>query len=476
MLTKVYLRADGSAEIGFGHLIRCMALGHMLRDDFEVHFVCKEYPEGIKKDLIEQGFFFRTIGREEEFWALLNGKEIVVLDHYGLDIEYHKVIKDRADILVCIDDLHDKEFFADLIINHSPGVNPHDYKTPAFAQFALGAKFALLRPSFLVGAKKKRKLEDEKTAFINFGGSDYQNLTMRALEAVLHYEELKNITVVTGAGYAHQDDLELFGLPAREISFYHDIDADTMAQLISESDIAIVPCSGVLLEALAVGNHVVSGMYVENQKLLFENFRKINAFTSAEDFSSQNLHAALQACLSSTNTPHRVIDGNSGNRIVKIFRQLALEQRVQLRKAKITDLSITYEWATNKAVRAFSFNQQPIQLDGHTKWFLSKIQDPSCRYYIAEVEGREVGSLRFDIAEAEAVISFLIDPDHHNKGLGVPLLKKGLETIHFEEREKLDKIVGFVIPENIASCKTFERFGFSKSSEGGNYKYTLLIN
>ena len=50
MKPKVYIRADGSHDIGLGHLIRCIALAHMLKNDFDITFVCKEIPEKIKSD------------------------------------------------------------------------------------------------------------------------------------------------------------------------------------------------------------------------------------------------------------------------------------------------------------------------------------------------------------------------------------------------------------------------------------------
>src|SRR5690606_17963227 len=128
------------------------------RSHFQVHFSCKEVPATIKRDIIQEGFLFQVIDREEEFLQSLTGKEIVVLDHYGLDSNYQQKIKERGSKLVCIDDQHDKDFLADLVINHSPGVAYQDYRTPAFTQFALGPDFALLRPPFLSRAKKKANL------------------------------------------------------------------------------------------------------------------------------------------------------------------------------------------------------------------------------------------------------------------------------------------------------------------------------
>ena len=37
-MQKIYLRADASAAIGYGHFIRTLALADMLKDDFDCTF------------------------------------------------------------------------------------------------------------------------------------------------------------------------------------------------------------------------------------------------------------------------------------------------------------------------------------------------------------------------------------------------------------------------------------------------------
>lgn len=476
MNSQVYIRTDGSTEMGLGHLIRCTALGHMLRGAFDIQFVCREIPDSIKIDIIREGFLYKLIDKEEAFLQALTGREIVVLDHYGLDSNYQKKIKERGCTLVCIDDLHDKDFYADLVINHSPGVDYHDYTAPASTQFALGPDFALLRPPFLSQANRGAKSKTNESVLICFGGADFNNLTYQTLDTVLEFDELKKIVVVTGAAYKYQKELDVLGSKSRKVRIYNNVNAAKMAELISASDIAIVPSSGVLMEALAVGNNIVAGMYVENQKLLYEYFKQVDAIYSAADFSTEHLKSALNECLSSKQSKATVIDGESGNRILKIFKQLEAEQKIELRRAEASDLSLTYKWATDKSVRAFSFNQSRITMEGHNQWFTSKLIDSNSLYFIAELDSQVIGSLRFDMEGEEAIISYLIDPNFHNRGLGVPLLKKGVEAFIREERKKVKSIIGYVMPENIASCKTFERFGFEKTAEKGNYKYRLLIN
>src|ERR1700744_1135916 len=205
MKPEIYIRADGSSKIGLGHIVRCTALAHMLKDNFKITFVCKEIPEQSKVDLQKSDFELILINTEEEFFKLLDLDKIVVLDGYDFDTNYQKKIKSTGCKLVCIDDLHDKEFVADLIINHAPGVKPKNYKAQLYTQFALGLDYALLRPAFLEQAKKERKIENIKTVLICFGGADFKNLTESTLQTVSQFKEFKNILVITGTSYTNLD-------------------------------------------------------------------------------------------------------------------------------------------------------------------------------------------------------------------------------------------------------------------------------
>jgi spore coat polysaccharide biosynthesis predicted glycosyltransferase SpsG len=158
MLNKVFIRADGSSEIGLGHLIRCNALALMLKNEFQIIFACKEIPIEIFTKISNNGFHIQSIDSEDDFFKILSKDEIVVIDHYGLDTNYQKKIKELGCKLVCIDDLHDKEFFADVIINHAEGILAKDYSCKPYTKLFLGIKYALLRHPFLLASEEENRI------------------------------------------------------------------------------------------------------------------------------------------------------------------------------------------------------------------------------------------------------------------------------------------------------------------------------
>lgn len=474
MKSKVFIRADGSSQTGLGHLVRCIALANMLKENFEIIFVCREIPDDTKLAIEKNNMTVKIIENEKDFFNMIESGDVIVLDSYEFDTQYQKNIKEKKAELVCIDDLHDKEFAADLIINHAPGITPEKYKAKLYTQFALGTEYALLRPEFIEQAKQEREIDNIETVFICFGGGDAKNFTESTLRTVLSFDSFKKIIVVTGSGYTHEESLKKLVQTDSRVEYHNSVNAEKMCELMSLSDLAIVPSSGILLEALAAGCKIISGMTADNQKYVYSNYLNENYFIDAKDFNSENLDSAIKLSFDDKHTSKKKIDGKSKERLLKLFRQLVLKNSVRLKKADEPDLEATFEWASDPAVRAFSFNQNVISKDEHTKWFSKKIKDENCLYLIAEAEGEKMGSIRFDVKDNEAVISYLIAPKHHGKGLGQIILTNGLEFIGKEIEQNnfdINKIIGYVMEENVPSVKAFERLGFTKIIEADRIKY-----
>ena len=83
--TKVYIRADASDQIGFGHFIRSLALVEMLKDEFDCTFFTQE-PNDFQKEEVSKVCKLTELHADDtkldDFLNCLTGDEIVVLDNY----------------------------------------------------------------------------------------------------------------------------------------------------------------------------------------------------------------------------------------------------------------------------------------------------------------------------------------------------------------------------------------------------------
>lgn len=473
-MLKVYIQAEGNSTIGLGHIYRCIALGQMLSGFFQVHFLSIEIPEALKSNLVQLGFRFSQISTKDDLFQLVENDDFVVLDNYCFDFEYHRKLRKQCRALIVIDDLQSGLFDADLIINHAPNVNAAGYQAAPYTQFALGLEYVLLRPEFL--SLSYKEVHSIDNLMICFGGADPRNLTYLCLKLVAEEYKFRRIIVVTGDAYLFQNSLSEFSANS-SIEFHRNIGEAEMAKLFSVADAAIVPSSGILLEAIKAGCKVISGQYVENQNILYSSLKLAGAFIDAGNFAPNTITSALKQMLSSSLlSTLPLIDGKSGQRILNLFQQLECEKYLSLRKATQADLDLTFKWANDKYIREFSFNKKDIKENEHHQWFQAKITDPNCLYLIAYYKDSIIGSVRFDINERIAIISYHIDSEFVKRGFGKMILKIGIKHLIKHAASSVDEVIGFVKVENIPSVKCFERLGFEQILESGTYKFKKKIN
>ena len=74
---------------------------------------------------------------------------LMIIDGYQFASDYQKNLKETGYKVIYIDDLTQDHMYADIVINHSPSANYEQYDSEKYTKFALGLRYALLRPSCL---------------------------------------------------------------------------------------------------------------------------------------------------------------------------------------------------------------------------------------------------------------------------------------------------------------------------------------
>lgn len=137
---------------------------------------------------------------------------------------------------------------------------------------------------------------------------------------------------------------------------------------------------------------------------------------------------------------------------------------VCLREADEKDMRRIYNWANDEAVRANSFNSEPIKWDIHRKWYQTCLASEDCLIFIAEIDQRAVGQIRIDIEKKKAIIDYSIAKEYRGHSYGKYMIFELIRKIK-ENRamnKKIDYLIGKVKKENIASIKTFEKLSFNQ--------------
>ncbi|MCT4614483.1 MAG: UDP-2,4-diacetamido-2,4,6-trideoxy-beta-L-altropyranose hydrolase [Marinifilaceae bacterium] len=270
---RILFRADGNTEIGLGHVVRSLALAEILIDFFECVFITR-YPNKLIQEYLKKGIKIVQIPQSDEhlkdFLKILNSQDIVVLDNYFFRTEHQIEIKRRVHKLVCIDDLHDQYFVADVVINHSPSVTKEQYQALPTTRLCLGLDYALLRkPFFNLSHRCNFKAE---SCLICIGGSDPDNISFNLVKLLFKYKQIKKINLVSRVGSIYTNQFKEEELNTKKINIYNNLSDVELIKLMQESDFAILPSSTVSIEALAVGIPFLTGWFVDNQKELYDYY------------------------------------------------------------------------------------------------------------------------------------------------------------------------------------------------------------
>lgn len=468
MMQKIYFRADASVSIGYGHFIRTLALADMLKDNFEcTFFTC--HPTSYQMSEMEKVCPFVTLQEEthyDDFLSHLKGDEIVVLDNYFFTTIYQRAIKQKGCRLVCIDDMHDKHYVADVVINHGQ-TNPEIFDVEPYTKLCLGFDWALLRKPFLEAAKNKRNSSDriEKVA-ICFGGSDIHDITGYFVNQILQLTAVSSVTAVVGDAYTPHSVCE----EDSRLVYRSRLSAQEMSDLFCNSDLVICSASSVCIEALACGAKVVAGWYVDNQvdfyNFLISNNRIIglgNVEQPTVDLRNVNL-------LHQTNTH---MDGHIQERDVSLFQELELGY--YLREARSADVDLLYHWVNDPMVRQNAFNTNQINYESHCNWFARCLHSEDVKIYILVKKEIPVGQVRLNIENGEALIDYSIASNYRGHGLGCVIIELISEKV--VSMRNVDYLTAYVKFGNKPSQMVFIKNGFLECEDqlisDGVLKYTL---
>ncbi|KAA9345812.1 UDP-2,4-diacetamido-2,4,6-trideoxy-beta-L-altropyranose hydrolase [Adhaeribacter soli] len=468
---RLFFRADGNSKIGLGHVIRSLALAELLQADFECTFAIQQPSEALLNQLQSVCKPIEKLAATENENQLLaeaetisnsfSGQEIIVLDGYQFSTGYQQILKAKGNILVCLDDLHDRYFVADAIINIAGGLKKEAYSVAPYTKLCLGPAYALLRKPFREAQKTLVKPgRKEPKMLLCFGGADPENYTLKYAQKLHEIKPELRLEIVTGSAYQNSESLQKF-ISGNPYAFWRkNLDAEAMAELMAECAVALCSASSVAYEYCAVNGMLFVEKTAENQADLYRYLITENLALPAEKIhevltGSGSKHLAKTLI----RKQQEIFNGQAETNLQNLFSGLALQAGLRFRKVKTEDAELLFEWANDPEARKFSFNAEPIPYETHLKWLSGKLTNPQALLLLAEIQHKPAALLRFDLKEDIALISYQIGAEFRGKGLGHRVLQVGLPELkkYFPE---ITEAIGYVQPENVASVRAFEKAGF----------------
>ena len=336
MTKRVYFRADASSKVGLGHLTRCLALASMLKDYFDCTFILHESSEvgflmvsqkNYKSISVAQNDLFKEA---QEVASIIGESDIIVFDGYQFSEEYLRVFKTSGVSVVCIDDFLKFLPSADVIINHAVGLSERVNSGLENTKLCLGERFAMLRPAFIKKAKKEREILKVENVFVCFGGADYFNVTLKVLKALCGVSAPIHVHLVLASTFPFkQEVISFLDEVSLNVTVYHNIGEEEMAEVMSSCEIAVAPTSGLSYEICAVGMGYLGGYFIDNQINIYDGFLSKGCLVGVGDFNTiselefQRLFSDLVTNISKVrevvSQQKKLVDGQSDANILKIF-------------------------------------------------------------------------------------------------------------------------------------------------------------
>lgn len=459
---KIFFRADAGAQIGYGHFIRTLALADMLRNDFDCTFFTQS-PSEYQQREIEKVCSLVCLPSDdskfEKFLDYLTGKEIVVLDNYFYTSKYQKQIKKNGCKLVCIDDMHNRHFYADLIINHGNATQML-YDAETYTRFCIGPTYALLRKPFLIPTSDVGNTKGKWV--VCFGGTDSNNLTEKAVKALSVREDVCKISAIVGDVYAHKDALSRYD----KVTILSNLTAEEMAEQYQTAECVLCSASSVSYEALACGCNVFAGFYIDNQVDFYEGLCNNNLITPLGNLLDTDFITSLNKQAASTN---KMNIHNASRNLLAAFKGL------DLRIVNYTDMTLcesrkVWEVRNLLEIRKCMIQSEPFSFESH-QCFVRSLRTNTTKLYYAIFKNDElVGSYDFvGIRDGESAEHGLyINPAYHGKGFATTI--EYMMDGYICERG-VTRILAEVLKSNPTSYYYHIKVGYEVYQEDEKYYY-----
>ncbi|MBN1930571.1 MAG: UDP-2,4-diacetamido-2,4,6-trideoxy-beta-L-altropyranose hydrolase [Desulfobacterales bacterium] len=360
MSGTLLIRADATAQIGTGHVMRCFALAQAWKKHsgnvFFISYCENQYIQNLIKhsgiDFIKLESPFATSEELNDTFSVIENiipkshdietmtstfpnqpssknATWVVVDGYHFHEEYINGIHNAGFRTLVIDDMaHLPYYHADIVLNQNIHADVSTYRCDKNTTVLAGNDYVLLRSEFLSWKNWKKSISQiPKTLLVTSGGSDYHNVNLKVIKAI-QSTNVSNIVVYIIAGPSNPY-LALIKKELKHSVFSSKLlhHVENMPELMARADLCISAGGSTCWELAFMGVPTLVVVTAENQINVAEGLLKNGAAINLgwhEKLSSEDISAELTNLIQSEELRNRIshrarqlIDGNGIDRVLR---------------------------------------------------------------------------------------------------------------------------------------------------------------
>lgn len=299
---KVVFRVDASFNIGTGHVMRCLTLANEFRArGLEPYFVCRKHPGNMIAAIRQQDYHVLELPVDSELLQSepeLDGYQLphagwlgcewradaeqtlcamqafkpdmLIVDHYAIDIRWEEALLPHVHRMVVIDDLADRRHQCDFLLDQNWFCDDiscrYQGMIPDKCVTMLGPQYALLNPDYeTLRALMPPRDGEVRRVLVFMGGSDPSNETGKVIDA-LAQPRLAHLLVDVVVGVNHPDAQGITHKAAARPATHVYSDLPSLAGWMARADLMISAGGSTSWERMCLGLPAVVISIAANQK------------------------------------------------------------------------------------------------------------------------------------------------------------------------------------------------------------------
>lgn len=451
MNINIAFRTDASRSIGAGHLMRCLTLAtELIEHGAHIRFLVKDLPNSFKDLFKDRSIEFAELELEKNFIcstgesradiqlqdmeatnkALADKKwDWLIVDHYQLGYEWESGVKKYVKKIMVIDDLADREHFCDILLDqnyYANSMNRYVGKVPNNCVLLLGPKYILLRKEFLeMRDQVKVRSGGLKKILIFFGGTDKDDYTTKAIDALISLNLISEVSVVIGSEHPNGRQIQLKCI---DYGYRCYVQISNIAEIMKDADLSIGAGGTATWERCYMGLPSLCVSIAKNQDQQIFDIAELGILLTLPSNGSLEKNIATYVSILAENPPllkhfsKMALDFIDGFGVSRVCAEIVYDG-ITVELARKEDVDKVYGWRNDDKVRKSSKNSQPFSFSEHKKWFDSALLNNDCYILIGYYRNVPLGVVRFNIDNNIAEVSIYLVPKGKFKGLGRSLLR-----------------------------------------------------
>jgi UDP-2,4-diacetamido-2,4,6-trideoxy-beta-L-altropyranose hydrolase len=332
---RALFRCDAGADIGAGHVTRCLALAEILADrGWDVMFAVRPQtietmPAVTRDPRIEVRAIDVAPEQEPQSLFRLSGGDcdLLTVDHYGRDAMFESACRTFAKAILVLDDgtgrMHDCDALVDAAASGPEAYASH---VPAGTRVLTGPAYAILRRAFVERRPSSLARRDGRPVdeiLVMFGATDPCDATSVALDVLGGAAGDARISVILSSKARH-----LASVRRRETDRVRVmVDVDDMAGAMADADLAIGAPGVSAYERAVLGLPAVQVTVAQNQRGIADLMLAAGAAADAgtlDEGTASRLRTLITAMMNDRGLRMRtaraaadLVDGNGPARVIE---------------------------------------------------------------------------------------------------------------------------------------------------------------